>query len=161
CLEKDPARRYPGAGAVRDDLRRFLAGAPTHARAAGRWDIARRAVRRYRLALAALAIAAAALAAILAGIATYQARIRETRDVARLRTEDSRRAREAARHARYIADLRGAKPLIQAHHARRALELLGRHRPGPGETDSRDFAWHYLSRQADTSRRTLTGFAGP
>src|SRR5262249_25236674 len=51
--------------------------------------------------------------------------------------------------------------LIEGHHARSAVELLERHRPGPGKTDLRDFAWRYLRGQCDTSRRTLTGFAGP
>ena len=41
-----------------------------------------------------------------------------------------------------------------------ALQVLGRHLPGPGEADLRGFAWHYLARRADTSRRTLRGFDG-
>ncbi|MCO5167287.1 MAG: serine/threonine-protein kinase [Planctomycetes bacterium] len=54
CLEKDPARRYPSAGALADDLDRFLAGAPVEARG-------RR--RGRRLAAAALALLVGAGAA--------------------------------------------------------------------------------------------------
>jgi serine/threonine-protein kinase len=35
CLEKNPADRYPTAGALADDLRRFAAGEPVSVRAAG------------------------------------------------------------------------------------------------------------------------------
>jgi serine/threonine-protein kinase len=55
CLEKDPAERYPSAGAVADDLERFLKGEMVEARPGGLWQMVRRWARReptlvYRLA---------------------------------------------------------------------------------------------------------------
>jgi serine/threonine protein kinase len=38
CLEKDPARRYPSAEALADDLARFLDGEPPAAQALAEWD---------------------------------------------------------------------------------------------------------------------------
>jgi tRNA A-37 threonylcarbamoyl transferase component Bud32 len=46
CLEKSPANRYPGAGALADDLDRFLMGEPVQARSAGLGQRLRRWARR-------------------------------------------------------------------------------------------------------------------
>jgi eukaryotic-like serine/threonine-protein kinase len=46
CLEKDPARRYPTAGELADDLRRFLENRPVRARRASAPERLRRWVRR-------------------------------------------------------------------------------------------------------------------
>jgi serine/threonine-protein kinase len=53
CLSKDPLDRYPTAGAVAEDLDRFLTGEPTVARPLTRWGKVRRWTKRYRLPLAA------------------------------------------------------------------------------------------------------------
>jgi tetratricopeptide (TPR) repeat protein len=55
CLEKDPRRRYAGAQALADDLRRCLEGEPVHARPAPPWERAWKWARR-RPAAAALVV---------------------------------------------------------------------------------------------------------
>lgn len=63
CLEKQPARRYPSALELADDLRRFLSGEPTHARPASSFRRAGQWVKRRPLSasLVATAVTAAAI----------------------------------------------------------------------------------------------------
>jgi tetratricopeptide (TPR) repeat protein len=56
CLQKDPARRYPGVAALAGDLRRFRDGQPIRARPVPAWERAYRWARR-RPAQAALGVA--------------------------------------------------------------------------------------------------------
>jgi tRNA A-37 threonylcarbamoyl transferase component Bud32 len=63
CLKKDPARRYPSAQALADDLRRCLRGEPVSARPARPWDRLARGVRR-RPAVAALVVLVLGLAGV-------------------------------------------------------------------------------------------------
>jgi Flp pilus assembly protein TadD len=93
CLAKDPARRYPSAAALADDLDRFLAGRPVLARPAGVAERAAKWVRRNRAAAAAGAAVSAALAAG-TGVATWQA-VRATR--AEQAATDRERAEAEAR----------------------------------------------------------------
>src|SRR5262249_30856552 len=60
CLHKEPGKRYRSAGALADDLRRFLEGQPTQARPTPAWLRLWRCARR-RPALAAWALVAAIL----------------------------------------------------------------------------------------------------
>ena len=59
CMEKEPAKRYQTARELADDLRRFLAGKPIHARPIGRFERGLRWARRKpeTAALAALVVA--------------------------------------------------------------------------------------------------------
>lgn len=63
ALEKDPARRYPSAEALDEDLRRHLEGFPVRARAAGRLYQLTKFAGRHKAAIAA----ASALVLTLAG----------------------------------------------------------------------------------------------
>jgi serine/threonine-protein kinase len=75
ALEKDPARRYPSAEAMLDDVRRYLAALPIRARPDSRAYRFRKFARRHRIGLAASAALALAL---IAGFGTtlWQARAR-------------------------------------------------------------------------------------
>ncbi len=55
AIEREPARRYPGAAALADDLRRFLAGRPVRARRISRAEHAWRWCRRNPAAAALVA----------------------------------------------------------------------------------------------------------
>jgi tetratricopeptide (TPR) repeat protein len=70
CLEKEPEQRYPDAGALADDLARFLAGEPIRARPV---SIGRRALKWARRRPTAAALVAVSLAAVCAliGIALW------------------------------------------------------------------------------------------
>jgi serine/threonine protein kinase len=58
---RQPGDRYPSAGELADDLRRFLGDRPVRARPPGRWERARRWIRRNRLLAASFSLTLAAL----------------------------------------------------------------------------------------------------
>ncbi len=84
CLQKEPARRYAGAGALADDLRCFLDRKPIRARPTPAWERAAKWARR-RPAVAVLVgvSVAAVLAVAIMGLA-YNARLQRERDTARV-----------------------------------------------------------------------------
>src|SRR5262249_2271082 len=71
CLEKEPRRRYAGAGDLAEDLRRFQAGEPVTVRPLGPMGRAGRWARR-RPALALLGAALVAVAAVGAALVFVQ-----------------------------------------------------------------------------------------
>jgi WD40 repeat protein len=73
CLNKEPARRYPGASALADDLRRYLDGEPVRARPVGPMGRAARWARR-RPAVAALLAVCATGAAVAFAVVTWEGR---------------------------------------------------------------------------------------
>ena len=109
CLEKDPARRYPSARALADDLDRFLDGKPTRARPPGRLEHLRRRARRNPSAAILFSISTVLAVTILGGIFWFRSRLAETWNLAR------HREAEALRRDRYVADIRQAGQAIRDH----------------------------------------------
>jgi hypothetical protein len=76
CLAKEPARRYPTARALADDLRAFAEGRPVRARRPGPLERSARWLRKHRktlgVAAAAAVVALGALAALTAGLEGYR-----------------------------------------------------------------------------------------
>lgn len=80
ALDPDPARRYASAGALAEDLRRFLDGLPVSARPATARYRAGRFLRRHGVGVASAALVTAALVAL---VAFYTVRLAGERDRAR------------------------------------------------------------------------------
>jgi len=145
AMGREPAIRYQTAGAMADDLRRFLDGRPILARRPSPLARALKWARR-RKALAASAVLTALLAA---AVLTALALAAHNRELAR------------GRHrADYVRDVS-----LAAHHVRdgdidEAARLLARHVPEEGEEDQRGFAWRYLKRLADARPTRLKGHVG-
>lgn len=80
ALAKEPARRYPSAGQLAEDLRRYLAGRPVRARPDSLGYRAGKFVRRHRTGVAAGAVIAALLAAGVIAVARQAEIARRERD---------------------------------------------------------------------------------
>ncbi len=78
CLEKDPAKRYPSALALAEDLTRWLADEPIMGRRTSRWERTRKWARRHPAVSALLAVSGASAAGllVLAGFLWHNAEMR-------------------------------------------------------------------------------------
>jgi tetratricopeptide (TPR) repeat protein len=127
ALAKIPEERYASASQLADDIRRYLDGQPVTAVHATWLYVARKFVRRNRLAVAAAAILLASLAAGIAGT-LWQAHIAQLE-----RANAERRFNDARQLANYllfdlydsVGKIPGAMP-VQADMAGRTLEYLDR-----------------------------------
>jgi len=112
CLETAPERRYADAGALADDIGRYLAGQPIGARGRGFHGRVRHLARRHTVGAGMTLGVVAALLAAIAGIGWFAARTERARHaesaaLARVRRADDRAEHEAraARRTRYQASV--------------------------------------------------------
>ena len=110
CLEKSPAKRYATADQLAEDLERWLAGEPIHARAVTTWTRGLKWVRR-RPALAALILVSLlALVTVAAGGVFFS-----------IRTEQARREAVEAEHEFELALTRDVAGRLESDLQRVAL----------------------------------------
>jgi WD40 repeat protein/tRNA A-37 threonylcarbamoyl transferase component Bud32 len=168
CLEKDPARRYPTAEALADDLRRYLNGEPISARRLGAVGRGLKWVRRRPAAAALLAVTLLALAGFAAfqwASADTERRLREAAEASAreaLRSEYTAQLREdGMRHLLYLAQARQAQHLWAAADLDGAERLLDGtpHADRTGRGDLRDWEWYFLKALC-RGRTALPGHAG-
>jgi WD40 repeat protein len=143
AMAKEPARRYPSARALADDLRRWLRGEPVRARPPRLWERAYLWARRRPTAAGLLAVSAvAALAVAVAAVALrYNARLEQ--------------ARAAAETNLYFNRLALASREWTAGNVGRVEQLLEECPPG-----LRGWEWRYLRKQCRGYRGGLVHDAG-
>jgi eukaryotic-like serine/threonine-protein kinase len=132
CLEKEPARRYPSAQSLADDLRRFRDQEPIRARHVTRVERLWRWCRRNPLAAGLTGLAAALLVVIAvgasAGVVLLQRELRRAEDAERERSEQLAKAYLEQARARRLSGQPGQrfeslKALQAAAHIVRTLPL--------------------------------------
>jgi eukaryotic-like serine/threonine-protein kinase len=174
CLRKVPARRYTAAAGLRADLERFLAGQPIEGRPPSTWERARALARRRPGYAALLALAVIVALATVGGVATWTSWLqwhnrlleaevaradRQTREAETQRQVAQERLLLAERHHR-SESLRRAREALDARQTDLAQDILHDIEP-QASSRLRDFAWHYLWRQANRELARLWIHEGP
>jgi WD40 repeat protein/tRNA A-37 threonylcarbamoyl transferase component Bud32/ribosomal protein S27E len=145
AIAKQPARRYATAGALADDLRRYLKREPIKARPTGRAERLWRWCRRNPIVATLSASLLIVLIAGLVGVTLLWLQAEVAGIAAGKATEQARKHLATARWNLYVSRIQLARQELQEGHVPRAQQLLDSLRPTADETDLRGFEWHYLA----------------
>jgi WD40 repeat protein len=150
CLEKDPKRRYGSAEALAEDLERWLASEPIHARPAGLWDRMIKWVHRRPSLAALLAVSGLAALVVLFALAASNVLIRRALKERTRALHAEKAALRRERETGYFQSIALADRESAAFHPSRIDQLLD---ACPAEF--RHWEWHYLKRLWHAELRTL------
>jgi WD40 repeat protein len=155
CLAKEPARRYPTARALADDLQCWLEGRPIQARQARVVERGWRWCRRNPGLAGALGAAIFFLV-----LGTLVSSLLAIWALGEARRADLEAASARARY--YASEMKLASLNWEARQLGSVQQRLSEQEPhGAGERDLRGFEWYYLQRLCQLELRTLEGHAGP
>jgi eukaryotic-like serine/threonine-protein kinase len=155
CLAKEPERRYQSAGALAEDVERYLAGEAIDAKRASTWYVVRKQVQKHRWGVAVGATFGVVLlvSAILLGILAMSEReARQQEQLARLRADKLTEERE---YQLYLATIVAAEGTLQRNEIVRTRDLLEQ-----CPLELRAWEWHRLQCLADQSQMVLHGHSG-
>ncbi|MHC4538826.1 MAG: WD40 domain-containing protein [Planctomycetota bacterium] len=145
-LEKDRVRRYETANGLAMDIQRHLNSKPVQAGPPATSYKLRKFIRRHRVGVLACSLVLAALVTGLV-MATYGLRQAVTQ-------------RNEAKRSLYFAHMLIARQNWEDGRVAGLQELLGAHRPQPGEQDFRGWEWYYLKALCNQNLLTLRGHTG-
>jgi WD40 repeat protein len=100
CLDKSPAKRYPGADALADDLRRFLTGEPIKARPLSAWG---RSVKWAQRHPALAVLAAVTLTATIALVTVLSVAYAQVKEAVTQKEKEAEAASQARKDAERLA----------------------------------------------------------
>jgi WD40 repeat protein/serine/threonine protein kinase len=146
AMEKDRTRRYETANGLAMDIERHLNSKPVQAGPPTTSYKLRKFIRRHRVGVLACSLVLAALVTGLV-IATYGLRKAVTQ-------------RNQAKRSLYFAHMLIARQNWEDGRVAGLRELLGAHRPQPGEQDFRGWEWYYLKALCSQNLLTLRGHTG-
>jgi len=150
ALAKEPIGRYASAGALADDLGRWLRGEPILAQPIGR--VARGWRWCKRQPVVAGLMGAVALTLVLGTLVSSFFAVR-----ANVRAEEAIAERERVRHMLYDSDLILAQKSWEDGNVRQMLHLLEEHRPSADQNNLTGWEWAYLWNLSHRDLRTLKG----
>jgi hypothetical protein len=147
AMAKDPARRYAGARALADDLRRFLAGYPIQARPVREWERLLLWLRRRPAAAAVVVLSGLSLLAVVALLvrSAYASRLEALLQEAREARAETQRQKDRAEFFGYLHAIALASKEMEQYNVSRVRELLA-----TAPEARRQWEWHFLDRLSRT-----------